>query len=234
MKKHLFAASLIAIFSIGISNSVVAQTKKEKKAETTFMTTGMYDGSKSEIATKYYQEGADKSINKDFKGAIKLYKKAIKEDPNFVEAYDNAGLCYRRLGDFKNAKKYYKKSIELYPEGNMAHMNLGVVYNIEKNYTAAIAEYKEIQKYSPNDPEGYYGTIQPYLYLNQADKAVESATKALELYQAMNSPHTTEAMYLLGMSYYYNDEDENAKIYLKQAQDAGIKLPADLVTKLGL
>lgn len=127
-----------------------SQSKKEKKVETISLSTGMYNSTESEEAKKLYDKAFDKARAKDYKGAIKLYNKALKEDPNFVEVYDNIGLCYRRIGNFKKAIASYNKSIELYPKGTMAHMNLGIIYGIQKEYDKAIAEYEIIQK---NEPE---------------------------------------------------------------------------------
>jgi tetratricopeptide (TPR) repeat protein len=134
----IFSATLVACFLA--TTALLAQTKKEKKIQLEGPSTGMYDGSKSKVAMEAYSEGEGYSKNRDWKAAAKCYKKAIKADDKFVEAYDNLGVAYRNLGDFDNAKKCYLKSIELFPNGGMAHMNLGVVYGIEKKYDEAIAQ----------------------------------------------------------------------------------------------
>ena len=40
------------------------------------------------------------------------YKKVIKINPNFSDAYNNIGTIYSILGKFNDAKEFYIKSIE--------------------------------------------------------------------------------------------------------------------------
>ena len=221
MSKIIYTALTVIFFS----PCSFAQTKTEKKVKATDIEVGMYEGTKSKEAHNYYAAAVDKEKAGDYKGAAKLYEKSIKEDPKFVEAYDNCAVCYRRLGDFKNAIEYYKKSIELYPQGKMAHQNLGLVYGIQKKYDESIAEYQEVQKIDSMDPEGYYGTIQVYINKGDYKSAVKSATKTMEIYQATNSPYLGEGQYLLGVSYFYDGDKENAKTYLQLAKKSGMKIP---------
>jgi tetratricopeptide (TPR) repeat protein len=221
--KNIFCFAMALTAMLLFSQTSFGQTKKEKKAKGEKLEMGMYNSSQSKEAMKYYDAAIDKDKAEDYKGAIKLYEKALKEDPKFAEAYDNMALCYRRLGDFKNAIENYKKSIEVYPQGAMAHTNLGVIYGIEKKYEEAIAEYQIVQKIDSSDPEGYYGTINNYLNLKDYKSAIKNATKTLEIYEATNSPYLAEAQYLLGLSYYYNHDDENAKTYIELAKKGGIK-----------
>lgn len=230
MSMKLIITSVL-FFIITISYS---QTKAERKVKVTTISSAMYDGSESEKANELYSAGEEKYLAEDYKEAIKLYNQALDEDKSFVEAYDNIGLCYRRLGDFKNAIKYYNKSLELYPEGSMAHQNLAVVYGIQKEYAKAISEYEIMQKNNPDDAEGYYGTINNYLNMGKYKEAIKNAIKTLEIYEATDSPYTYEAQYLLGLSYYYDKDIGNAKIYIAQAKKSGFKVNQALLDELGI
>jgi tetratricopeptide (TPR) repeat protein len=227
--------SVITIVGILLfTQTSFCQTKKEKKVKTESMDMGMYNSSESKEAMKYYSQATEKHKAEDYKGAIKLYEKALKEDPKFAEAYDNMAVCYRRLGDFKSAIENYNKSIEIYPQGTMAHENLGVIYGIEKKYNEAIAEYEIVQKLEPENPEGYYGTINNYINLKDYKAAIKNATKTMELYEATSSPYLPEAQYFLGYSYYLNNDNENAKTYVELAKKGGMKVPENLLTALNI
>jgi tetratricopeptide (TPR) repeat protein len=204
------------------------QTKSDKKAKAKNIDAGMDEGSQSEKAMSYFVLGVGKQGAEKYEAAIGLYENALKEDPEFTEALDNMGVCYRNLGNFEKAKECYKESIALFPNGPTAHQNLGLIYGIEKRYEEAIAEYEVMQKLVPDEPEGYYGTIQLYIEMREFKAAIKSATKTLELYEAVKSPLTSEAQYLLGVSYYCAGDKENAKIYLELAQEGGIDIPAVL------
>ena len=106
--------------------------------------TGMYKGTKSKKAKILFQKAFEFSEKQDFQNAEKYYLQVLKEDPNFVEAYDNLGRIYRRIGEYDKAISNYKKSLALYPDGIMAHQNIAVVYGIKKDYENAINEYNEI------------------------------------------------------------------------------------------
>lgn len=227
--KNILGIILILIVTVGYS-----QTKKERKVKATSLSSGMYDGTKSEKAGKLYDQAAKKHTAEDYGGALKIYKQVLKEDPNFVEVYDNMGVCYRRLGDFKNAIKSYNKSIGIYPEGRMAHQNLGLIYGIQKEFEKAIGEYKIMQKLDPDDAEGYYGAINNYLNLEKYEEAIKSANKTVEIYEATESPYLYQAHYLLGLSYYYNKDKKNAKTYLILSKEKGMEISQQILDDLNI
>ncbi|PCI95922.1 MAG: hypothetical protein COB15_11635 [Flavobacteriales bacterium] len=198
----------------------------------TISETGMYGGTDSEEAKKYFDQAAKYGNEEDFNNAKKFYLKAIKTDSKYVEAYDNLGLIYRRLEDFDKAIKYYNKSIEIFPKGQMAHQNLAAVYGIKKDYKSAINEYEAILKISPNNPEGYYGIANSYMMLSQFDDALVNAKKALDLYEKINSHHIGDGYYMVGLINYYKGDKENAKEYLQMAKDKGAKIHPQIEKEL--
>lgn len=233
MKSLNILLNILLVIILFTFNSY-SQTKKEKKMKTTSMDTDMYNSSESKEAMEYFDKGSAFSTKQDFKNAIKWYKKAISADTKFVEAYDNMGAAYRKLGDLENAKKCYFKSIEIYPQGNMAHQNLGIVYWIEKKHEEALEQYVIMQKNDSTDAEGYYGTIQIHFELKDYKSAIKNATKTLEIYEATNSPYLSDAQYLLGLSYYYDNDNKNAKIYIEQAKNSGRSISDKLLKELGI
>lgn len=224
----------LLLLSFAFATNSFSQTKQEKKMVTKGLNVEMYNSTESKEALAFYSEGTELSGKGDYKAAIKLYKKALEADDKFVEAYDNMGVAYRKMGDLENAKKAYKKSIDLYPQGNLAHQNLGLIYWIEKNYKAALEEYEIVQKNDSTDAEGYYGTIQIYFALKDYKSAIKSASKTLEIYEATNSPYLSDAQYFLGVAYYYDGDKNKSKIYIQQAKKAGVKIPDALLTELGI
>lgn len=230
MKKRALTVSLALITFVSISYSQEKETIKAGGVDNqiTISETGMYDGTKSEKAKSYYNQASDFSDKNDFENAKKCYLKAIKEDSKYVEAYDNLGLVYRRLGEFDKAIEYYKKSIELRPQGITAHQNLAAVYGLKKDYSNAIKEYEEILKISPNNPEGYFGMANSYMILSKFDDALVNANKALELYEQTNSHHLGDGYYLIGMINYYKGDNDKAKEFLLIAKNKGVKIHPQL------
>ena len=66
-------------------------------------------------AKKMYDKG-------DFESAAELFERAIKEDPNNMEAYSSLALTYKKLGDKNKSLEYYEKCTETVKECN-AYMN---------------------------------------------------------------------------------------------------------------
>jgi len=194
--------------------------------------TGMYEGTKSEKAKVLFQKAFEFSEKQDFQNAEKYYLKALKEDPNFIEVYDNLGRIYRRIGKYDKAISNYKKSLELYPKGIMAHQNIAVVYGIKKEYENAINEYTEIIKLSPDNPEGYFGLANSYMMVSKFDLAAKNAEKTVEIYKKTNSHYLNEGYYLTGLIYYYSGNNEKAKKHLLLAKENGANIDPKLEKEL--
>jgi len=220
--------------NIGYSQEINKETVEEDGIDNnmTITTGGMYNGTASEEAKEYFDKASEYGNNQDFTNAKKYYLKALKEDDKYVEAYDNLGLVYRRLGEYDKAIDNYTKSIKIYPNGMMAHQNLAAVYGIKKEYKNAIKEYEEILRISPNDPEGYFGIANSYMTLSQFDEALINANKALDIYEKSNSHHIADGYYMVGLINYYKGDKENAKKYLKIAKDKGAKIHPQIENEL--
>lgn len=194
----------------------------------------LYDYTENEKAAKFYEKGYKSFHFYKFKKAAKLYKKAIKEDPDFVEAYDNLGLSYRQIGELDSAQKYYLRSLELYPNGMLALQNIAVVYMKKGATKKALESFKKVNEVDPENPEGYYGCAQVYLEQEEYEKALESGLLAEEYYKKQESGYIQDSQYLIGLAYYKLDDIANAKKYFQLAKDAGIGIPYDIKKELGL
>ena len=65
------------------------------------------------------------------------------------------GLAYVRAGQYSNAKNEFSKAAA---KGNVSAMNnLGNVYMIEKNYTAAEKQYRQILAVEPDNKAAQKG-----------------------------------------------------------------------------
>ena len=230
----LFTLPLLLLPLLVFTANAQEVTKEEhvagdgSKSTITSVTTSMYKGTTSEAADRFFQLGNDFATKGDPKNAIKNYLKAIEEDDQFVEAYDNLGRAYRVTNDYPNAIKYYKKSIEIYPDGPMAHQNLAVVYGLQKNYSQAINEYNELTRIDPKNAEGHFGIANIYMFQGNFDAALESAESALRIYQEEESLHLGDGFYLVGLIHYYSKNDAEAKKYVALAKENGAHIDPEI------
>jgi tetratricopeptide (TPR) repeat protein len=150
--------------------------------------------SKIEAAKIEYQKGNDLFAAENYKAALPYFEKAVKIDPNFVFAWDNIGVCCRRIGEFDKAIYAYKQSLKIDPKGLTPLHNLPVVYEYLKDYDKAIETYKEIEKIYPNDPEAFFGAGRIFVaYKKEYENGLDKMCVAYNLYTKMNSPYRVDA-----------------------------------------
>ncbi len=70
-------------------------------------------------------------------GAIDLYKKALKIEPNFPEAEYQCGIAYLALDKRDEAEKSFRKAVELRPEWTLAMTSLGSLLVQNDKFTEA-------------------------------------------------------------------------------------------------
>lgn len=145
-------------------------------------------------AQDYYSKGVEEAGKENYSGAVEYYKKALAIDSEFVFAWDNLGLSYRKLNDYDNALAAYKKSLEIDPYGAMPLQNIAVVYLFKKDYPEAIEAYERLAAIDEKNPETYYGLGRLYAFsLNDYEKGLDNMCKAYNLYIAQKSPYRTDA-----------------------------------------
>jgi len=144
-------------------------------------------------AYKYYLEGTKYEEKGKHEKAIESYKKAVKIDPDFAFAWDNMGICYRKINNYDEAIKCYNKSLEVDPYGILPLQNLAVVYEYQKDYKSAAETYAKLIKSDYNNPEGYYGAGRAYFFAGDYEKGVDNMFKAYIKYTETKSPYVDDA-----------------------------------------
>jgi tetratricopeptide (TPR) repeat protein len=180
--------------------------------------------SKNKKALEYYDKGADFEATGEYEKAIEQYKKAVKEDKNFPFAWDNMGLCYRKIDNFKEAIKCYEQSIKIDPKGSMPRQNLAVAYEYLKDYKMAGVAYEGLIAHDAKNPEGYYGAGRAFYFDKNYEKGVDYMFKAYKMYGEANSPYIEDAENMLGAMYQDLKEQGKPDIFTKAAQNNGIKI----------
>lgn len=166
--------------------------------------------SKNDTAINFYQKAVDASKQENWKEAIQNYEQAVKIDPKFIYAWDNLGICYRRVGEYDKALNAYKQSLAADPQGKMPLQNIAITYVYKKEYQKAIDAYNDFDKIYPGDPEVYYGMGQVYFtYLKNNEKGLDNICKAYRIYSGQKSPYRSDAEKMIG--YIYKSMKEEGK-----------------------
>jgi len=105
-----------------------------------------------QTSREYFQDGIAKHNQQDFKGAIKDYDKAIREDKTNKDAYFNRGTCELALKDFKSAMTDFSKTIELDPKFAKAYYSRASVFVSQDKYTNALPDLDSTIVLDPGIP----------------------------------------------------------------------------------
>jgi tetratricopeptide (TPR) repeat protein len=147
--------------------------------------------------------------------SIADYDKAIKLNPDFVEAYNNRGNCYFRKSQYDLAIVDFSKAIELKPDYAVIYSNRGTAYYQKNQNDLAITDYGEAIKLNPDFAEVYYNRAVSYNQNGQDDLAIADYDKAIKL-----NPDFAEA---------YNDRGNT---YIRKGQYDRAIIDCDRAIKL--
>jgi Tfp pilus assembly protein PilF len=159
------------------------------------------------LANNALKNGIDLFVAKNYKDAIKEFKRSIALAPGSAYSVDAANYtaqAYLKLNDTANAIKAYKTGIRLNPYRDDTHIQLGNLLYAEKRYDEAIKEYKQAAQINPS-PANYYALGQGYLGSGNYSRAESQFNKVLSL-----TPQEPAGHYGLGLTYSQQGRYEDA------------------------
>ncbi len=149
--------------------------------------------------------------------AIEQFEKALKINPNYIEAHLNMAIVLNDKGDYVRAKEHYEIATKLEKEGgriptslrnNLAntYMKLGDTYFEVGEYEKAKEEYERALELAPYFLDIRTKHARVLMQMGEIDKAIYSLEEV-----TMLNPKYEEAKLLLGMCYFKKNNKEKAK-----------------------
>ncbi len=89
-------------------------------------------------------------------GAISIFRRALRIDPEFAPARNNLGLCIKRKGSWWLAVHEYRDALRADPELAPAHFNLGEIDAGSNRINEAIDHYREALRIDPDFVLAHY------------------------------------------------------------------------------
>lgn len=181
--------------------------KKEYSRADTYLRKALKKG--VQYADVFNMIGVVEHIEGKFETAIKMFKEALKINPNYTEALLNLAVLYNDLGHYGDAKKLYsnlhktsktkQRQIEPVLKGKLSnlHANIGDIYRGLGLYPHAIEEYKKALELNPT-----YVDIRTKLGISYRENG-ELAKSLAELKKVVQADQKyIHAHIQLGVSYY--------------------------------
>ena len=85
----------------------------------------------------------------DYEAAVTQYDRSIARDPHNADAWNNKGVCLRKIGRIPDSVPCFEKAVQLVPRHIAAHMNLGVTLRIMGKYEEAVHWLEKCTKLDP-------------------------------------------------------------------------------------
>jgi len=154
--------------------------------------------------------------------AMAVLRDAMKIDSDNSKIHEHLGTIYTETGDDDKAIVEYKRALSLQPNMLTALVNLGNIFFKQKDYDTAIEQYQKAIELTPDDSRLYYNLAASYFNKDEPEIAAALYKKAVEL-----APDFADAYTGLAMTHYNLKNYEQARRYLKLAEQKGAKIDPD-------
>ena len=137
--------------------------------------------------------------------AIAHYTEAVDLNPEHVNAYNNRGATYGKMGDWARVLQDCNTAINLDPEGSYAYINRGVAYRKLGDFDRAIQDFNKAIELNPEYAEGYNNRGNAYTDKGEFDRAIQDYDRTIQL-----KPTDTEGYNNRGTAYYHKGDFDTA------------------------
>ncbi len=149
------------------------------------------------VAQSYYSQGLGILSRDEYAKAVGYFEKATEIDPNYAEAWYQAGFCYGMLGRHEDALRASRQAAKLRPDWAETYVNIGASSFALGQYKDAADAYKQATKLNPDNADAQYALGLSLNKLNRNDEEILAYKRAVNL-----KPDFANAYELLGAAYF--------------------------------
>lgn len=162
------------------SQTGTKQDENPVNSSTAVPATKTADPGKAAEADKLYEQGFQVFLTFKYDEAIKLFDRALSQDPGCYKAYNGKGiaLCYK--GSYKEGMQLIDKALSIKPDFPYANFNKALGYKLMKDYKNAMIWFDKAISYDSKNTWSYFGIACIYAEWKDEGKAVEYLKKAIE------------------------------------------------------
>src|ERR1051326_1008314 len=147
----------------------------------------------------------------DAKASVEEFKRAIKLDPWYGQAYMLLGLARMQLGQWSDAQWAFEEAGKVEPGNARAYLGAGSALNEQKDYAGAQKELQHSLELRPDSAEAHYELARSLSGLGKWQAAEPHVRQALDLNKEYAGPHA-----LMGNIYL---QQENPEAALKEFEE---------------
>ena len=152
---------------------------------------------KRSAAQSYYSQGLGVLSRDDYARAVVLFEKAAEIDPNYAEAWYQAGFCYGMLGKPADALRMTRQAARLRPNWAETFVNIGASSFALGQFKDAADAYRTAAKLDESNAETQYALGLSFGKLNRADEEILAYKRAVAI-----KPDYANAIEKLGAAYF--------------------------------
>lgn len=125
----------------------------------------------------------------DPSSAVNEFKRAIKLDPFYGQAYMLLGLAQMQLQQWTDAQWAFEEAAKVEPGNAKAYLGAGSALNQQKNYAAAQKALQESLEIRPDSAEAHYELARTLWAMGKWQEAEPHVQKAIEINKDYAGPH---------------------------------------------
>ena len=129
--------------------------------------------------------------------AIEMYRKSVRFDPKFIEAWDQGTRTFGQLQLLDSAEVWARKSLEIQPEGSVAAELLTSTLILSGKHIEAVKEIDKMLEQNPANGTAYLFLARDLAASGKGfDIALESLEYALSIFEIRGDTKYVEAVVL--------------------------------------
>ena len=148
---------------------------------------------------------------KKFDAAVEYWSKAIKINPNYIEAYNGRGNAFIELQKLDEAIINFYQAIKIKPNYSQAYHGKAYTFMNSLKLDEAIINFNQAIKINPNYANAYNNMGSTLNQLGQWDEAINCYTKTLEI----NPNHKDAHENLINLLTFHNPKKSTSNSIIK-------------------
>ena len=158
-----------------------------------------------------------------YKEGVKNYKKAIKLNPEYPEAFIALGTLHQNNDNYEDTISNFKKAISLNAENEFLYALIGEARQQMGDHKGAIVALKKAMKFNPNKAIIYIHSGQSKHFLGDYQGSISDYSKAIKL-----KPEAGYSYYLRAFAYFSQKDSTNGCKNLKDASKYGFNTSKEI------